>query len=48
MSNAIEHPWPLDPSLAASFLQHPPPYLSHPGPCPAPEDPAFLAPPKPT
>lgn len=44
MPRAIEPSWPLDPSLATSPLQSPPPFPSHPCPCPVPEDPAASAP----
>lgn len=44
MPMATETSWPLDPSLATSPLQSPPPFLSHPCPCPVPEDPAASAP----
>lgn len=44
MPTVIEPSWPLDPSLATSPLQSPPPFPSHPCPCPVPEDPAASAP----
>lgn len=44
MPTAIELSWPLDPSLAPSPFKHPPPFLSHPCPCPVSEDPDASAP----
>lgn len=39
-----EPSWPLDPSLATSPFKNPPPFLSHPCPCPVSEDPDASAP----